>query len=193
MTETMDFSKLPSGRRRPWWQQVFIALNLYFISPEFLSYPSGLVQWDKLRYLQFMDQYVTAAEADFPDRLASARSLQRALRQLPRFYVFTGQWLRAMNGTGIILRDASTVARLRAARTATAIERFRLAHGEPPETLAALTPTYLKTVPTDPFDPASTGLRYKKLTKGYIVYSVGEDGHDDGGDAEKDIPFAVER
>ncbi len=36
-------------------------------------------------------------------------------------------------------------------------------------------------------------LRYKKLAKGYVVYSVGEDGKDDGGDEKKDITFTVER
>jgi len=40
-------------------------------------------------------------------------------------------------------------------------------------------PTYLETVPTDPFtgDP----LRYKLIEGGCAIYSVGEDGADDGG------------
>jgi hypothetical protein len=61
-------------------------------------------------------------------------------------------------------------------------------------------PTYLAAVPTDPFD--GQPLRYKKLAKGYIVYSVGENGKDDGGDQTvsartgwktPDITFTVER
>jgi len=162
-----------------------------FTSSGWLYEASGLMQWDELCYLQLMDQYVNAAGADFPNRLAAARSLQQAVRRLPKFHVLTGPWLRAMNGTSIILKDATTVARLRAARTAIAIERYRLAHDELPESLAALTPTYLKTVPIDPFD--GQPLRWKKLPVGYVVYSVGEDGRDDGGDEVKDIAFTVAR
>jgi hypothetical protein len=46
-------------------------------------------------------------------------------------------------------------------------------------------------LPLDPFD--GQPLRYKKLPKGYVVYSNGEDGKDDGGDEKKDITFTVER
>jgi len=54
----------------------------------------------------------------------------------------------------------------------------------------------------DPFDGAP--LRYRRLEKSYVIYSVGQDGHDDGGrekpadwnPADKttsDITFTVER
>jgi len=60
-----------------------------------------------------------------------------------------------------------------------AIQRYRLATGNLPHILGDLIPTYLDTIPKDPFD--GKDLRYKKLDIGFIVYSVGEDGHDDGG------------
>jgi len=188
-----DVWRMPLGRNARWWQRLVIKLTVFFSSSASLYDASSLLQWDELCYLRLMDRYIETARADFPQRIGSARTLQSTVRQLPQFHVFSGQWLRAMNGTGIILKDASMTARLRAAQVAIAIERYRLVHGQPPETLAELAPTYLKTVPTDPFDPASAGLRCKKLAKGYVVYSVGEDGHDDGGDAEKDIRFIVER
>jgi len=40
-------------------------------------------------------------------------------------------------------------------------------------------PAYLEAVPKDPFDDKE--LRYKKLETGFVVYSIGEDGNDDGG------------
>jgi len=57
-------------------------------------------------------------------------------------------------------------------------------------------------VPADPFDGAA--LRYRRLEKGYVIYSLGSDGHDDGGrekpsdwkSSDKttyDITFTVER
>ena len=191
MEDTVSLWRMPVWRRWPWWQRAVVKLTMAFTSSGWLYEASGLMQWDELCYLQLMDQYVNAAGTDFPNRLAAARSLQQAVRRLPKFHVLTGPWLRAMNGTSIILKDATTVARLRAARTAIAIERYRLAHDELPESLAALTPTYLKTVPIDPFD--GQPLRWKKLPVGYVVYSVGEDGRDDGGDEVKDIAFTVAR
>jgi len=62
-------------------------------------------------------------------------------------------------------------------------------------------PTYLDAVPKDPFDGKE--LRYKKLETGFVVYSIGKDGNDDGGkerprkrtgpDAPVDVTFIVQR
>ena len=101
------------------------------------------------------------------------------------------QWLQNTNGSVIILKDAVNTAKLRAARTAVAIERYRLAHGQLPTTLPALVPFYLETAPSDPFD--GQPLRYQKLANGYVVYSVGTDVTNDKSDNEKHITFTVER
>ena len=86
--------------------------------------------------------------------------------------------------TGAMLQQAKCVALMRVARAALAIERYRLTTARLPDKLADSTPL-------DPF--TGQPLRYKKLAKGYVVYSVGEDGKDDGGDEKKDITFTVER
>jgi hypothetical protein len=74
---------------------------------------------------------------------------------------------------------------------ASAVERYDLAHSSLPDKLDKLGSVFLSTVPTDPFDGGQ--LKYRKLAKGYVVYSVGEDGVDDDGDEKKDITFTVER
>lgn len=193
MSGTMDVSRFPSGLTRPWSQRLLIDLNLAFVSPDFLYYPSGLVRWDEMRYLWFMDQYINAAQKEFPERIAAARTLEGDLKRLPGFCKFTRQWLQAMNGTRLVLRDAETVALLRAARVATAVERYRLAHNDPPETLASLMPDYLKTVPADPLNPVGGALRYKRLARGYVVYSAGVDGLGNGNDEKEITAFGVER
>jgi len=71
------------------------------------------------------------------------------------------------------------------AATACALERHWLAHGNYPETLAELVPTYLDKVPLDIVngDP----LRYWRNDNGrFTLYSIGLDGKDDGGDLKKD-------
>jgi len=92
-------------------------------------------------------------------------------------------------------------AKIRDAQTALAIERYRLANGKLPNQLTDLVPSFLPSVPSDPFD--GKPLRYKTLAKGYVIYSVGDDRVDNGG-TEKDnkgisyvpgtdITFTVER
>jgi hypothetical protein len=71
-------------------------------------------------------------------------------------------------------------ARLRCAVAALAAERYRRAKGRWPETLDDLKGEYLREVPSDPFD--GRPLRYRKDDEGVVVYSVGPDGKDDGGD-----------
>ena len=193
LSPATDPSLSPVERSHPLWLKLVIYPILFIRLPSLLYYPSGLMDWDKLRYLQFMDCYVAATKTAFPERIAMAESLQGSLARMPKFHILTRQWVQNMNGLAIILKDAVNTARLRAARTAVAVERYRLAHGQPPPTLAALVPLYLDAVPADPFDPAGAGLRYRKLTKGYVVFSVGTDAEDNNGDRMKDVTFAVAR
>lgn len=89
-------------------------------------------------------------------------------------------------------------ARLSALKVAIALERFRLAHeGKIPATLNELIPDYLPEVPRDIFD--GQPLRFKNLPRGYVLYSLGADGVDNGG-LEKtsattnyDVTITVER
>jgi hypothetical protein len=85
-------------------------------------------------------------------------------------------------------------------RLALALERHQLEHGTLPPSLDALIPAHLPAVAEDPF--SGRPLRYRRLDHGYLLYSVGPDGVDDGGrprDAKDkqqktwDIPFTVER
>ena len=92
-------------------------------------------------------------------------------------------------------------ARLDLARTALAVELYRVKEGRLPDHLTDLTGDYLETVPVDPFD--DTPIKYRKLEKGYVIYSVGSDGKDDEGTKldrvgipltdGTDIPFTVRR
>lgn len=65
--------------------------------------------------------------------------------------------------------------------TAIALKRFQLKHGQWPDTLAELAPEFISAVPIDPYD--GKPLKYHPNTDGtFLLYSVGEDGVDDGGD-----------
>jgi hypothetical protein len=76
-------------------------------------------------------------------------------------------------------RLQTTRAYLLTGLVAVAAERFRINHEDWPESLNALTPAYLTSVPLDPFD--GQPLRIRRLPDGIIFYSVGPDGADDRG------------
>ena len=82
-------------------------------------------------------------------------------------------------------RAASTCVRNETQRrlcvAAIAIERYRLRNGRPPRNLSLLVPQFLAAVPID----LMSGLPMRYILNaegGFTLYSVGEDGHDDGGD-----------
>ncbi|HEU6447580.1 MAG TPA: hypothetical protein VFV23_03990 [Verrucomicrobiae bacterium] len=64
--------------------------------------------------------------------------------------------------------------------TAIALKRYQLKYGRFPENLAELAPDFLSSVPIDPVD--GNPLRYRRNADGtFLLYSIGEDGVDDGG------------
>ncbi len=94
-------------------------------------------------------------------------------------------------------QDPQNQVRNRAAHAALAIERYRLEHDdELPPTLDVLVPGFLNRVPQDIY--AAAPLRFRKLDRSYVLYSVGRDLKDDGGpistsDNAPDITFRVTR
>ena len=67
-----------------------------------------------------------------------------------------------------------------------ALARYQRANNKYPQSLDALAPTYLPSVPTDAF--AGKALIYKPQANGYLLHSVGVNGRDDGGRGYNDQP-----
>jgi len=61
-----------------------------------------------------------------------------------------------------------------------ALQAYHAEHNTYPDTLAALTHAYLKAVPADLFGSGES-LHYRRTDTGYVLYSIGPDGKDDGG------------
>lgn len=150
--------------------------------------PSGLVDLDYLADLDLLDGLINSSTIAFPQRFERFDSLQHKAGNL-RVCPLTRMGANLLGGSA--KRDARYTAQLRAVCISLGIERYRLANGLLPDSLGNLIPKFLDAIPADPFD--GQPLRYKKLAKGYVVYSIGEDGRDDGGDEKKDITFTVER
>jgi hypothetical protein len=159
---------------------------------------TGLMSRDHASFLDLIGNVIEATKSPYPEMLKKVSEVHDQVTLLPRSRVIT----RYMLGTILIpfSKAVRCVAQIRTAEIATALERCRLANRRLPETLQELVPTYLSAIPTDPFD--GQPMRYKRLAKGYIVYSIGENGTDDGGDGTvsartkwmpADITFTVER
>ena len=94
--------------------------------------------------------------------------------------------------SGVWEKAAENLFYRRCAILTCAMHRHRLAHGGFPEELANLDAAFLQ----EPMkDPAKAGalLNYRKTERGFLLWSVGEDRNDDGGDAAKDWIWRHER
>ncbi len=86
-------------------------------------------------------------------------------------YLFMGNFLKNV---------AYAQASVDLARTAIALERYRLAHGEYPESLDALAPQFISKVPHDVI--GGQPLKYRREADGlFVLYSIGWNETDDGG------------
>jgi hypothetical protein len=84
--------------------------------------------------------------------------------------------------TDMVIRKALEAETLRAlAVAAIGIERHRIRFGAVPESLDVLVPRYLPSVPRDVMDGGVLKYQCRSATE-FVLYSVGSDGRDDGGD-----------
>jgi len=66
---------------------------------------------------------------------------------------------------------------------AIAVKRYQLRYGKAPPELGALVPEFVTSLPYDCMSGKTLGYRLRDDGT-FVLYSVGEDGHDDGGDPE---------
>lgn len=159
----------------------------------------GLADMDAAVYLDLMNDYIKAMQLPPHQRQEAASAVDTKFGEISRIHVFLRVIMPALSRVTTL--DVRTIAQVRTAQAGLAIERYHLATGKLPDSLSNLLPAYLDTTPKDPFD--GKDLRYKKLETGFVVYSIGEDGNDDGGKekprkkvrppAPADVTFIVQR
>jgi ABC-type transport system involved in multi-copper enzyme maturation permease subunit len=130
---------------------------------EFLSKENAMVEIAKLpEHLQ--DARMTALTTTLTNAPPLVRMLTPAMQK-------------------VAFSQRRTGGELRCAIVMLAAERYRRDHQRWPDTLDELVPGYLRRVPADPFD--GKPLRYRRLSAGVVIYSVGNDGVDNGGIIER--------
>lgn len=191
MQKAMDLTELPAARSYPLGQRFLVNLGVFLSSPGYLYDLCGLLRWDELNYLHFMDRCIQAAQTSFPDRIDATQTLRQTLDRETELHALSRAWLRGMNGPRVIMKDAALAAQLREAQVAIEVERYRLAHNHLPRTLGELESSGIGLVPTDPFSGRS--LRYTRLSSGYVIHSVCQDNtNGDDPDGLHNAAFTVE-
>lgn len=120
----------------------------------------------------------------FADKAAAATKESHALNRGPFTFVAS---LGQADYDRVCQLAAHNQTEINQALIACALERFRLAHNEYPETLDALVPQFLDTIPHDVI--GGQPLHYRRAPDGtFVLYSVGWNGRDDGGVRGKPWP-----
>jgi len=127
--------------------------------------------WASLERLEEQWQKEVKFDRPAPSLRLGAAKLTWDDKELAKVLFFT--W------SGVMHKAADFHALQRLGQVAVALRLYRHEHGRYPETLEELVPKYLPSLPVDPFD--GKPLRYKRLAKGFKVWSVGWDMKDDGG------------
>jgi hypothetical protein len=138
--------------------------------------------WDPDAVFRPFAELQAAAELDFPQAIAAA-TRARANFAGGSGGPFNMNAILATALPGIeagFSATARTLANERACDAAISVVLYHRRHGRLPDKLDDLTPNLIPTVPVDPFD--GQPLRFRHVEGGFVIYSVGADQKDDGGD-----------
>jgi len=147
----------------------------------------GLVDYDALLYMSCMKRLIVACDQPPHTRLEAAKELDSRIEDLGKLHILLRMIWPAI--TKVLELENRVIADVRCAKVAVGIERYRLDEGHLPADLETLVGGYIEEVPVDPF--TGKGLIYKRQEHQYVVYSVGADLADDGGDEDYDIAMTV--
>ena len=158
-----------------------------------LTRVTGLRDRDLAFHLETMAEIERALELDYPKMLATAEEIQARVNEEvdahPIRYLLSAQILPAVAAG--LRKEATLVARLRCARAAMAVERFRLKHsGALPSSLKELAPEFLPEVLENPV--TGEPVRFEVISGGYRVVAAEVNEAKKKSD-EADVSFSVMR
>ena len=141
--------------------------RVFLMDDEMGGYNTAVQEWQRLAampYHRARDQW-----KNLPKRLMEHRTGFLTVRMLPIVSAYPD-------------RAAEGDARYRLAQLAVAMTICRIKTGALPESLDKLVPEFIETIPTDPFDGKPLRM-VRNSNGGAILYSIGPDLKDDGGEA----------
>ena len=145
--------------------------------------PSAYFYQNQLFFARMHREWI-ASLVDLTNRIVAPSALRQVLaaisaRSTPALYKAQASMALPPIAKSV-MRFAMIQSQVDLARVACVLERYRLAHGVFPETLDALTPQFIAKLPHDIIN--GQPLHYRRTNDGqFILYSVGWDEKDDGG------------
>lgn len=140
-----------------------------------------LLKLDEVCYLRQMGQRIALAGERRP---IGRRGWAEEPPRLPQYAVVTRVFLPIF--ARAVERRDETLARLGLARWALALHRYQQETGSYPAAAEAAAQTLGGGLPNDPF--TNRAFHYRRQGNGYLLYSVGANGRDDGGRGVNDRP-----
>ncbi len=148
-------------------------------SVEFMSDFLLLWMMNELACVEFTSELIAICKEPPELALSKTGAIKDRIRNLPSC-LFAAKLYLPLLLPKINLK-VMTIAETRVARVCLAIVSFRHENGRMPENTAELVPAHIDSIPLDPMDGKT--LRYKKTEKDVLVYSVGADSIDNGGNS----------
>jgi hypothetical protein len=171
-----------------WWHQALRSMwegrghqGIVIIGP--LLRP--LLRHHAVLRLQTASDALAAARLPWPDRISAMNKITERRTIVPEILPYVAAWRAVPVARDQTVRLAEAVAAVRCARLVIGIERYRRARGRLPSALSDITGPVGEQA-LDPFTGKS--LLYSHTGAGYVIYSVGRNGHDDGGTLAPDLP-----
>jgi len=155
----------------------FVTTSAFYLMPKGWFYQNEVVlaQLEQQWSLSGVDD---ATQTISPKKTAQADEAVKSISHARPFNLFACVLLPALGN--FAQKTAYGQNAVNMVRTAIALERYRLAHGEFPETLDALAPQFIAQVPHDVI--GGQPLKYRRTSDGqFVLYSVGWNETDDGG------------
>lgn len=144
--------------------------------------PKRMIRDNQLRANRYFDELAVRVSADgryYDPDLPTPSDAETMTGFLDPYYFFFCR-VSLPVFSEVIIRYVRLQTQLDQTRLAIALERFRLARGAYPETLAELVPEFIAEVPVDTY--SRQPMIYRRKEGGtFLLYGVGKDRTDDGG------------
>jgi hypothetical protein len=144
--------------------------------------PSAFFFQNELAFARMYEQFVLPL-ADLTNRIVAPASLRQAeaVMQMKGYSPYKVQAMLVFPAISkAVTKFALIQEQIDLARVACALERFRLAQGNYPDSLDALAPQFIEKVPHDIIN--GQPLKYRRTDDGkFVLYSIGWNEKDDGG------------
>jgi hypothetical protein len=143
----------------------------------------GFLPDDRANYLETMTRLIAISRKPAHERMGLFSLEEDRFRtrladpDLSRQYILTRLLLPGW--VKVATAELRSIANMRSAAVGIACERFRQANGRWPNDLTEIPRSILPEIPLDPFD--GKPIRYRQIDDGVVVYCVGSDLVDDGG------------